>query len=136
MTTPRISSSTCCAVASLIRAGDRRRRRCPACGRRAAERTTCRTRRPCACDVGRALDVVRGAARHVTHEELFGDAPAHQDRDLRLQEVLRVGVAIRLRQLHRDAHRAAARDDRDLVQRIRLRESARRRRGPPRDRRS
>ena len=69
-------------------------------------------------DVGGALDVVRGAARHVVHEELFGDAPAHQHRDLRLEEALRVGVAIGLRQLHRHAHRAAARDDRDLVQRV------------------
>ena len=76
-------------------------------------------------DVGRALDVVRRAARHVIHEQLFGHAAAHQHGHLRFEVVLRVGVAIGLGQLHRHAHRAPARDDRDLVKRIRLRQQRR-----------
>jgi hypothetical protein len=68
--------------------------------------------------LGGALDVVRGAARHLAQEQLLGDAAAHQDGDLRLDERLGVRVSIRLRQLHRHAERATARDDRHLVQRI------------------
>ena len=58
----------------------------------------------------------------MAHEDLFGDAAAHQDRDLRLQVVARVGVPVRLGQLHRHAKRAAARDDRHLVEGIRTRQ--------------
>ena len=69
-------------------------------------------------DVGGALDVVRSAARHVVHEDLFRHPSAHQHRDLGFEEALGVGVAVGFRQLHRHAHRPAARDDRDLVQRV------------------
>ena len=66
-------------------------------------------------DLGGALEVVRRAGRHLVHEELFGDAPAEQHGD-HVQHVLAVhAVAVLLRQLHRHAERAAARDDRDLV---------------------
>ncbi len=49
-----------------------------------------------------------------------GHAAAHEDRDLGFEIFLRVGVAIGFGQLHGDAHRPAARNDGDLVQRIRL----------------
>ena len=50
--------------------------------------------------------------------QLLGDAPAEQRRDAALEPALAGAVAVRLRQEHRDAERAAARDDRDLVDRI------------------
>ena len=52
-------------------------------------------------------------------------AAAHQNRDLRFEELARVRVAIAFGQLHRDAQRPAARDDRDLVQRIGVRQQRR-----------
>ena len=45
-------------------------------------------------------------------------AAAHHDRQPRLQILARVGVLIVDRQLHGDAQRHAARNDRHLVQRI------------------
>ena len=51
-------------------------------------------------------------------EDLFGDAPAHQDGQLRFQVILGVRVLIVFRQLHGHAQRHAARNDRDFVQRI------------------
>ena len=75
--------------------------------------------------VGRALDVVPRAARHLAQEELLRDAAAHQDGNLRFEEFARVGVPIPYRQLHRHAERAAPRDDRDLVERVRDRKSTR-----------
>jgi hypothetical protein len=72
--------------------------------------------------VRRALEVVRRAGGHLIHEHLFGDRAAEQHRD-HVQHVLAVhAVAILLRQLHRHAERTAARDDRDLVHRIGLRQ--------------
>ena len=53
---------------------------------------------------------------------LFGEAAAEQDRDLIVQVVARVVVLVVFRQLHRDAERHAARDDRDLVDRIGVRQ--------------
>ena len=84
-------------------------------------------------DLGGALEVVRRAGGHLVHEELFGDAPAEQHRD-HVQQVVAVhAVAVLLGQLHRHAQRAAARDDRDLVHRVGLRQQlARRPRGPTR----
>ena len=68
----------------------------------------------------RALEVVRGAGGHLVHEHLLGDAAAEQHRD-DVQHVVAVhAVAVVLRQLHRHAQRAAARDDRDLVHRVGL----------------
>jgi len=55
----------------------------------------------------------------------FGDPATHQDRDLCFEITLGVRVPVRLGQLHRHAHGAAARDDRDLVQRIRAGQESR-----------
>ena len=76
-------------------------------------------------DVGGALDVVGRAAGRVPHQQLLGDPPAHQDRHLRLEVVGGVRVPIGLGQLHRHAERAAARDDRHLVQRVGVRQQRR-----------
>ena len=73
----------------------------------------------------RALEVVRRAGRHLVHEELFGDPAAEQHGD-HVQHVLAVhAVAVLLRQLHRHAQRAPARNDRDLVHRVGLRQEPR-----------
>ena len=69
-------------------------------------------------DLRRALDVVAGAARHLPQKQLFGNASAHQNRNLRFEEFSGVSVPIGLGQLHRHAERTSARDDGDLVQRI------------------
>ena len=73
-------------------------------------------------EIGRLFDVVPGAGRHVAEEPLFGDAAAHHDGDRRLEVFLRVRVLVLDRELHRHAQRAAARDDRDLVDRVGVRE--------------
>ena len=123
ITIVRISSSTRCAVASLTACARSASKALPglAIGER-TERRHAELADHVLRDVGGALDVVRRAARHVVHEELFGHPAAHQDGDLRFQETLGVRVTVRLRQLHRDAHGPAARNDRDLVQRIGLRQ--------------
>ncbi len=76
-------------------------------------------------DFGGALDVVAGARGDVMQEHFLGGASAHQDGELRFEELLRVGVLVVDGKLHRDAQRHAARDDCHLVQRI----GARRHRG-------
>ena len=73
-------------------------------------------------ELGRALEVVTGAGRHPVHRDLLGDAAAEQDRDLIVQIIPRVVVLVVDRQLHRDAERHAARDDRHLVNRIGVRQ--------------
>src|SRR5262245_42976324 len=69
--------------------------------------------------LGRALEVVAGAGREAVHRDLFGNAAAEEDRDLIVQVVARVIVLLVDRQLLRETERHAARDDRDLVDRIR-----------------
>src|SRR5579863_2377719 len=66
------------------------------------------------------LDIVRRPGRDgfAPEYELLGDAAAEQCGDRTLQAPLRQAVAILLGQELRDAERAAARDDRDLVHRI------------------
>ena len=56
----------------------------------------------------------------VFEEELLGEASAHHDGELRVEVVARVSVLVVDRQLHGHAQRHAARDDRHLVQRIRV----------------
>ena len=53
-----------------------------------------------ASHVGGALDVVAGAGGDVVHEDLFGDAAAHQDGQLRFEIVLVVAVLVVERKLH------------------------------------
>ena len=65
--------------------------------------------------LGRFLNVVGGASRNVAEECLFGDAAAQQNRDVTEQICLRVIVTIAFRQLLRDAEGHAARNDRDFV---------------------
>ena len=54
--------------------------------------------------------------------DLLGDAAAEQDRDLILEVLARVVVLLVDRQLHRQAERHPARDDRHLVNRIGVRQ--------------
>ncbi len=71
-------------------------------------------------DFGRALDVVRRAGRDRlgSEDDFLGDAAAEQRADAALQATLAGAVAIRFRQEHRHAQRAAARDDGDLINRV------------------
>src|SRR3954464_12369895 len=73
-------------------------------------------------NLGGTLEVVRGAGRHLLHEELFGNAPTEQYRDHVEQPIAVLAVAVLGRQLHGHAERASARDDRHLVHRIGLRQ--------------
>ncbi len=68
----------------------------------------------------RAADVIRRAGRHaiLAKDQLLGDAAAEQADHHRLYLDLRLAVLVALRQKHRHAERAAARNDRDLVQRL------------------
>src|SRR6185312_14286964 len=70
--------------------------------------------------IGGAADVVGSAGRHLlgAEDELLGDAAAEQARHHRLELHLGLAVFIALGQVHGDAQRAAARDDRHLVQRL------------------
>jgi len=112
MTSTRISSSTRRAVSSLKPEARASLSNAPTAGGNEAGRAaTCPARRPSARQLGGALDIVRRAAGHLPQEELFGNAAAHQDRDLRFDERLRVRIAIRFGQLHRDAERAATRNE-------------------------
>ena len=45
-------------------------------------------------DLGGAFEIVGGAGGHLVHEYFFGDTPAHQHRDHRLQSTAVVAVAI------------------------------------------
>src|SRR5581483_10722681 len=69
-------------------------------------------------ELGRAFEIVAGAGRQAVHRDLFGDAAAEENRDLILQVGARVVVFLVGRELLREAERHAARDDRDLVNRI------------------
>src|SRR3569623_1461779 len=68
-------------------------------------------------DFSGPLNVVgRPGGHHVGPEDqLLGDTAAHHAGDRALQSLLAVTVAVRLRQEHGHAQRAAARDDGDLV---------------------
>ena len=68
--------------------------------------------------VGGAFDVVTGTSCDVMHEDLFRNAATHQDGELRLEIFLVIAVLVVDRKLHRQAQRHAARDDRDLMERI------------------
>ena len=68
-------------------------------------------------DAGGLLEVVGGAGVEVVEHDLLGDAAAHRLADGVLEVLLGVGVAL-LRQAPRDAEGHAARQDRDLVQRV------------------
>src|SRR4051812_25127932 len=72
--------------------------------------------------VGRLLEVVARAGGHLVHEDFLGDAPAEHHGDLVQAPLAIVAIAVGLRQRHRHAERAAARDDRHLVDRIALRQ--------------
>src|SRR3546814_8179847 len=73
----------------------------------------------CSSDLG-VLDVARCAARYlvVAEDDLLGDAAAHADGEVRVHLVAVIAVRIALGQAHHHAQRAAARDDRRLVDRI------------------
>src|SRR5687767_705396 len=71
----------------------------------------------------RLLDVVRGAGRDVAAEvQLLRGPAAEGGRDVVLEFLLRAEVAVLLRQGPGDAHGHAAGDDRDLVDRVRVRQ--------------
>ena len=72
-----------------------------------------------------ALEVVRCTSCHLVHEDFFGDSTTEQNGDRAQQALLVHAVTITLRQLHRHAQRTSARDDRDLMNRIRLGQHAR-----------
>ena len=73
--------------------------------------------------LGGLLDVVRCTRGHVAAEvELLGGPTAERRRDVVLELALRAEVAILLRQRPGDAHRHASRHDRDLVDRVRVRQ--------------
>ena len=73
----------------------------------------------------RALEVVAGAGGDAAERDLLGDAAAEQDGELIVQVVARVVVLLVGRQLLREPERHAARDDRDLVNRVRVRQQHR-----------
>src|SRR5207237_7714411 len=70
--------------------------------------------------IGRSPDVVGGPRRNLggSKDQLLGDAAAKQAGNHRLELLLRLAVLAALGQEHRDAERAATRDDRHLVQRL------------------
>jgi cytochrome c biogenesis protein CcmG/thiol:disulfide interchange protein DsbE len=83
--------------------------------------------------LGGPLDVVARARRDLLEHDLLRDAPAHQDRDAHLGVVAARCSGGPPRELLRDAQRAAARDDRDLVDRIGAgQQPSRPAHGPPR----
>ncbi len=51
-------------------------------------------------EFGGALDVVAGAGAHLVQEQLFGETPTHQDRNLGLEVFLGVVVLVVDRKLH------------------------------------
>src|SRR6266536_2521893 len=66
-------------------------------------------------EVGRDLDVVARAGGLLVEDDLLRDPAAHQDRDLVERELLVDVEPVLLRELLREAQRAAAGDDGDLV---------------------
>src|SRR5579875_2041892 len=71
-------------------------------------------------EIGGTLDVVAGTGGHLLAEDFFGAATAHHHGEAGLEVVLGDGVLVLLGEVDRDAERHAARDDRDLVQRVRM----------------
>ncbi len=71
-------------------------------------------------DVRRLLDVLRRAGRHLLGPEhqLLGHPAAIRHTEPRLDGLLGVFVQLLFRQIGRESQRAAARNDRDLVQRV------------------
>jgi hypothetical protein len=69
-------------------------------------------------DVRRTLDVVAGAGREATEDDLLGDAATERDGDAGLRLLLREAMAVVLREVPGDTQRGAARDDADLVDRV------------------
>ena len=67
---------------------------------------------------GGAHEVVAGAGGEHAEDHLFGDAASHAHHERVLDVVLPVEVALFLGKLHGHAEGHAARDDRDLVQRV------------------
>src|SRR5581483_1735499 len=76
-------------------------------------------------ELARALEVVAGAGRHVAEDELLGGAAAEEDREVVLELLAAGGVAVVDRDLLREPERHAARDDRDLVDRVGARDELR-----------
>src|SRR5581483_4154383 len=76
-------------------------------------------------EIGGALDVVTGAGRHAAERELLRRAPAEEDGELAEEVLARVGVAVVERHLLREPEGHAARDDRDLVHRVGVRDELR-----------
>ena len=68
-------------------------------------------------EIGGVLNVAAGTARYlvVTEDDLFCDAAAHSDRQVRVHLVTVVGIAVPFRQTHDHAQRATARNDRCLM---------------------
>src|SRR6266853_1922376 len=69
-------------------------------------------------DVGSAFDVVSGASGDVPEEHFFRGAAAHQHRQHTFQMFFGVGMLIVGRQLHGQAERHAARNNRNFVHRV------------------
>ena len=72
-------------------------------------------------DLGELLDVRLGAGGDLSVDDLLRDASAERDLDLRLELLARVGDSVVVGRRERDAERLAARDDRDLADRVGLR---------------
>ena len=68
------------------------------------------------------LDVAAGAVGDVAKDNFLRDAAAHADGETGEQFVLAIGVFVFLRQPHGRTKRRSARDDRDFVQRLGVRE--------------
>src|SRR5579864_7501688 len=71
------------------------------------------------------LDVIAGAGRHLAVRDFLGDAAAHEHGEAVGQPVARVVEFVLLGQLQRHAERHPAGNDRDLVDRIRVRQHRR-----------
>src|SRR5206468_404654 len=67
---------------------------------------------------GRLLDVALGSGGGLAVDELLGRATTEHAGDPTVEVLLRVAVALDVRRLERHAERVAARDDRDLADRV------------------
>ena len=67
-----------------------------------------------------SLKVVTRPGRHLVHKDFFGNTTTEQNRNARQKILLIVGIAVRFRQLHRQAQSTSARHNRHLVNRIGL----------------
>src|SRR5439155_4262779 len=68
--------------------------------------------------LGGLLEVVAGTRRLLLQHDLLGAAATHEDDDAVDEVLARIVVLVVHRELHRETERAAARNDRHLVQRI------------------